>query len=144
MKSDFPFFSIIIPTYSRPKQLSVCLESLTQLEYPRDRFEVLVVDDGSQMPLTDAVARISNTLNVVLLSQPNSGPASARNTGAFQAKGQFLVFTDDDCRPVSTWLKNLASRFASAPDHAIGGHTINALPDNPYSTASQILIDLLQ
>lgn len=143
MKSDFPFFSIIIPTYCRPKQLSACLESLTKLEYPRDRFEVVVVDDGSKMPLTDAIERFSNTLNVILLSQPNSGPASARNTGAFRAKGQFLAFTDDDCTPASTWLENLASRFAKAPDHAVGGRTINALTENPYSTASQILIDYI-
>jgi glycosyltransferase involved in cell wall biosynthesis len=143
LKLDSPFFTIIIPTYSRPKQLNGCLESLTRLEYPQDRFEVLVVDDGSPISLDDVVGNFSNLLNIVLLVQSNSGPGSARNAGALQAKGQFVAFTDDDCRPVSTWLKNLASRFAEAPEHAIGGRTINTLPQNPFSTASQMLIDYL-
>lgn len=142
-QSDFPFFSIIIPTYSRPEQLSICLESLTHLQYPRDRFEVLVVDDGSQSPLTGIKERFSNAINIIVVSQTNSGPATARNTGAGQANGHFLAFTDDDCRPAPSWLQNLALRFARAPDHAIGGHTINAFPDNPCSTASQMLIDYL-
>ncbi|MGI8995339.1 MAG: glycosyltransferase family 2 protein, partial [Pyrinomonadaceae bacterium] len=138
-----PFFSIIIPTYSRREQLSACLQSLTRLDYPRDRFEVIVVDDGSETPPIAPVALFQDRLNLTLLTQPHAGPATARNTGAAQAKGDFLVFTDDDCAPAPDWLQTLAARFASAPDHAIGGQTLNALHDNLYSTASQALINYL-
>jgi glycosyltransferase involved in cell wall biosynthesis len=47
MGQSYPFFSVIIPTYERAQQLTVCLRALACQNYPRDRFEVLVVDDGS-------------------------------------------------------------------------------------------------
>jgi GT2 family glycosyltransferase len=121
----------------------VCLQSLTLLDYPRSDFEVIVVDDGSGMPPETVVAAFHDRLDVTLLTQPHVGPAIARNTGAARAKGAFLAFTDDDCIPAPSWLQTLAARFATAPDCAIGGQTLNALPDNPYSTASQLLVDYL-
>ncbi len=137
----FPSFSIIIPTYCRPKQLGACLESVARLEYRRDGFEVLVVDDGSQMPPDDVVLAFRDKFNVTLLTQTHGGPAAARNTGAQRAKGKFLAFTDDDCTPSPGWLRALAKRLATDPDCAIAGHAVNALFDNPYSTASHMLLD---
>jgi glycosyltransferase involved in cell wall biosynthesis len=146
-----PVFSIIIPTYNRPERLATCLGAIAQLDYPRVQFEVIVVDDGSQEPLEATVATVrdglrstgDHRLNLTLIRQANAGPAAARNTGAAQARGQFLVFTDDDCLPAPDWLSTLAVRFQAAPESLIGGQTLNALPDNLYSTASQILIDYL-
>jgi len=143
MERKQPYFSIIIPTYARPRQLSICLQALTRLAYPPHCFEAIVVDDGSENPLKDVVEPFRHQLNVILLSQPNAGPATARNTGAAKARGKFLAFTDDDCTPAPDWLKTMAKRFAATPDCAIGGRTLNRLPDNPFSTASQILIDYL-
>ena len=102
-----------------------------------------MVDDGSEKPLNGVVDPLRHRLEVVLLSQPNAGPATARNTGAAQARGRFLVFTDDDCTPAPNWLNTLAKRFAATPDCAIGGRTLNKLSNNPFSDASQILIDYL-
>ena len=143
MDLKLPFFSVIIPTYARPRQLSSCLQAITRLAYPPRRFEAIVVDDGSEKSLKGVVDPFRHRLNLLLLSQPNAGPATARNTGASQARGKFLAFTDDDCIPASDWLKTLAKRFAATPDCAIGGRTLNRLHDNPFSTASQILIDYL-
>ncbi|HIK19403.1 MAG TPA: glycosyltransferase [Leptolyngbyaceae cyanobacterium M33_DOE_097] len=143
MSMPLPFISIVIPTYNRPERLKNCLAAIAQLDYPRDRFEVIIVDDGSEVPLDDVVADYQNTLNLLLIRQANAGPASARNRGAAQAKGEYLVFTDDDCMPHADWLTKLANRFAIAPDALVGGYTINALPDNLCSTASQVLIDYL-
>jgi glycosyltransferase involved in cell wall biosynthesis len=143
MSQKHTFLSVIIPTYLRPERLSACLQSLTRLDYPRDHFEVIVVDDGSQSPPEAVVAFFQDQLDVTLLTQPHAGPATARNTGAAKAVGKFLAFTDDDCAPAHDWLQTLAARFAAAPDHAIAGQTLNALPENLYSTASQTLIDYL-
>jgi len=143
MGQEQPFFSIVIPTYARPGQLAVCLQSLARLDYPRDRFEVIVVDDGSEKPPEAVVASSCGQLDVTLLRQAHAGPAAARNTGAARAKGEFLAFTDDDCAPAPGWLQSLAARFARASDCAIGGRTLNALPGNPYSTASQLLVAYL-
>ena len=143
MRQEQPFFSIVVPTYARPKQLAACLRALALLEYPRDHFEVIVIDDGSETPPEDVVAPLRDRLDVTLLTQPNAGPAAARNTGAAEARGEFLAFTDDDCAPAPDWLQRLAARFAAAPDPMIGGRTLNVLNDNPYSTASQLLIAYL-
>jgi glycosyltransferase involved in cell wall biosynthesis len=89
-----PFISIIVPTYNRPAQLKTCLESIASLDYPADRFEVIVVDDGGETPLERVVSPFRVKIDLTLLSQPNSGPAVARNSGALRAKGKLLVFTD--------------------------------------------------
>ena len=138
-----PFISIIIPTYERPERLAVCLQSLMSLDYPRGRFEVIVVDDGSRKPPETVVARFHERFDVMLLTQTHAGPATARNTGAAQAKGEVLAFTDDDCEPAADWLQTLAQRFTETPNFAIGGRVLNGLPDNPFSSASQLLIDYL-
>ncbi len=138
-----PRFSIIIPTYNRPQQLATCLQSLAQLRYPRDRFEVIVVDDGSTMLLETTLAPFCKQMNLTLVKQSNAGPAAARNAGAEKAKSEFLAFTDDDCTPAPRWLQTFAAVFAETPDCLAGGRTINRLTDNLFSTASQLIVDLV-
>ncbi len=138
-----PFFSIIIPTYSRPGQLQVCLQSLLRLDYPRDNFEVIVVDDGSPTPLGDVVAEFENPLNLRLIRQQNAGPAAARNTGVKYAKGKFIAFTDDDCTPDSDWLTIFANQFAETPNCILGGKTVNKLSKNPFASTSQLIVDIV-
>jgi len=136
-------FSIIIPTHDRPRELAVCLAALASLAYPRSHFEVIVIDDGSRTSVEPVTSAFRNRLDLTLLTQPNAGPAAARNNGAARARGRFLAFTDDDCAPAPDWLLKLAERFEVTPDLLIGGRTINALTDNVYSTASQTIISYL-
>lgn len=138
-----PFFSVIVPTYERAQQLSACLRALSWQTYPRDRFEVIVVNDGGTTSPEPEVEAFLKTLKVRLLTQTHSGPAAARNYGAQHAIGDFLAFTDDDCAPAPNWLQALAAGFASLPYCALGSRTINGVPDNAYSTVSQLLIDYL-
>lgn len=111
MTQNSRFFSIVIPTYNRPERLAKCLGAIAKLDYPRDRFEVIVVDDGSDTPLDLIVRPFQEQLSLTLIRQPNGGPAKARNTGVANAKGQFLTFTDDDCTPDSNWLTALEKRL---------------------------------
>ncbi|MDO9116998.1 MAG: glycosyltransferase [Nitrospira sp.] len=143
MERTQPFFSIIVPTYRRTQQLATCLASLAKLEYPGDRFEVIVVDDGGGGALDAVVAAVRDLLPVTLLRQPHVGPSGARNAGAVKAKGEYLVFTADDCMPAVNWLSTLAMRVAAEPDSAVGGAIINAFPDNHYSMATHLLIEYL-
>lgn len=138
-----PFFSIIIPTYNRPKQLANCLWSLSNLQYPCDRFEVIVVDDGSTVPLISLVESFQDQLDITLVTQENVGPSAARNAGAAHAKGKFLAFTDDDCMLALDWLEIVASRFREKPDCVIGGRTINLLANNIYSSTSQLIVNVV-
>jgi GT2 family glycosyltransferase len=139
--TDAPIFSIVIPTYKRPEQLAVCLQACARLEYPHDRFEIIIVDDGSPVPVEVPKHDGSSLVNITCLRQLNSGPASARNFGAEHARGEILAFTDDDCVPTPQWLRELAQSFNDVPIGLVGGRTINGLLENPYSTASQIIVD---
>ena len=91
-KEAYPTFSIVIPTYNRPDRLETCLESLFQLEYPFNRFEVIVVDNGSPVALKPVVEPFRGPLDLRFHRQENAGPAAARNARARQAQGTFLVF----------------------------------------------------
>jgi len=135
--------SIIVPTRNRRGKIDKCLRAIAQQTYPHDRFEVIVVDDGSDAPLATTVSPFSAHLQLQLVEQAKAGPARARNTGAKHAAGRLLVFTDDDCEPTPGWLAELHRHFQRWPDRAIGGETINALPENAYSSASQLLVDYL-
>ncbi len=141
--SWMPHFSIVIPTYRRPEHLFNLLSSLTRLNYQPSLFEVIVVDDGGDIPLEPIISRFRDQINVALLKQENSGPAMARNYGASQAIGQYLAFADDDCMPDPNWLQALAHGFRESPRCICGGRTINALRENLYSTATQLLVDYL-
>ncbi len=138
-----PCISLIIPTYERPARLAACLRAVAQLDYPGDRLQVIVVDDGSALPPTEVVASFQGTLDITLLCKPHAGPAAARNAGAAQARGEFLAFTDDDCAPRPGWLRALTALLVATPGCGVGGQTLNALTDNPYATASQLLISYL-
>ncbi len=136
-------FSIIVPTYNRPSALSRCVQSLAVLDFPRDAFEVIVVDDGGSADLTAVINPIANQINIRLARQANSGPAAARNHGANLANGRYLAFTDDDCRVDAGWLSALQAALEAAPQALVGGKVVNGLPHNRYSVASQLLIDYL-
>lgn len=136
-------FSIVIPTYERRAHVVGCLESLAALRFDRTRWEAIFVDDGSASPAVAEVRSAADALPVRMLLRPHSGPAAARNAGADDARGRWLVFTDDDCRPEPGWLGAFAARFAADGECAIGGRSINALDTNIYSEASQVLLDYL-
>jgi GT2 family glycosyltransferase len=138
-----PDFSVVVPTYSRPAALARCLRALRSLEYPREAYEVIVVDDGSEALHSRAIEVLCRDARVTLLRQTNAGPAAARNAGADVANGRYLAFIDDDCEAAADWLTRLATSSALATDAAIGGQTVNATPENLYSSANQALIDYL-
>jgi len=133
-------FSVVIPAHNRPRRLIECLAAISMLAYPVTRYEVIVVDDGSDESMEPAVAPFLGRMNIALLRQSHSGPARARNAGAAAARGKYVAFTDDDCRPDPGWLAALAKSVAANPGCAVGGQTINGLPENLFSTASQLLL----
>lgn len=127
--------SVIVPTYNRPKSLQKTIQALIHLDYPD--YEIIVVDDGSSQQI-----RVPD--GVTLVHQQNAGPASARNAGAAIATGQLLAFTDDDCEPAPNWLTELTKQHLETPNALLGGRVINGYPDNPYATATQLMVDFLR
>jgi GT2 family glycosyltransferase len=102
------FLSIIIPTYNRLKLLEKCLDSLCQQLYPKDKYEVIIVDDGSDEEMQNFVSSYKKQdCNFSFYKQTSNGPAAARNLGAKHAKGNFLVFIDDDCFAPDNFLNQI-------------------------------------
>lgn len=137
------FFTVIIPTYNRPDEAAACLAAISRVHYDKHRFEVIVVDDGGSSDLESIVLGFQGTLQVRLVRQSNSGPSSARNRGAQSARGQYLLFTDDDCEPDANWLAAFDQRLRQLPSHMIGGAVVNGAPQDLYALASQSVLDSL-
>jgi cellulose synthase/poly-beta-1,6-N-acetylglucosamine synthase-like glycosyltransferase len=96
-----PFVSVIVPVYNDFDGLRQCLRALEEQTYPSDRYEVIVVDNGSSRPI-EAVAGDYGHARVEREAQP--GSYAARNRGLAAARGEVLAFTDADCRPEPAWL----------------------------------------
>lgn len=93
--STIPKYSIIIPVYNRPDELLELLDSLTRQTFKN--FEVIVVDDGSQVTSREVYERYVLKLSIRYFFKPNSGPGPSRNFGFEHALGLYLVMFDSDC-----------------------------------------------
>jgi glycosyltransferase involved in cell wall biosynthesis len=101
--------SVIIPAYNASGSIEACLNALLHQTVPRSDYEIIVVDDGA----TDRTREIIEEYpDVRLLSQPNRGPAAARNLGVSHAKGELALFTDADCVPSDNWIEAITEPFA--------------------------------
>ncbi len=136
-------FSVVVPTFNRPRQLSRCLAALAEQTLPKPQFEVVVIDDGGRQSLDPLVNDYAGRLQIKLLRQPNGGCASARQLGIDHARGDYLAFTDDDCRPNPDWLSRIAAALERDPNCAIAGQTTNASDDDLYAEATQSIVQSL-
>jgi mycofactocin system glycosyltransferase len=117
-----PSISVIIPVKNRPQDIRECLIALTCLDYPEDKLEILVVDDGS----TDATGKVIQTFNIRAIHLPQSiGASACRNLAAKEAKGDLLGFTDSDCVPHPQWLRELSPYFNEEKVGIVGGYVSN-------------------
>lgn len=114
-----PGVTVVIPVKDRADELKRCLASLARLSYPREKIQVIVVDDGSSddSPL---VALESGAL-LVPSGGCGRGPAAARNAGAARATGEILAFIDSDCCASTGWLDQLIPAFNDPAMAAVGG-----------------------
>ncbi len=109
--------SVVIPTRGRPQLLSRCLAALATQDLPRDRYEIIVVDDGK-----DGRSCLPNPAlrGIRYLNSGGRGPAAARNLGWREAGGRIIAFTDDDCIPSGGWLRAGLSAFVDGVAGASG------------------------
>lgn len=111
-----PFISVIIPVWNSPSLIRSCLEAIEAQTYPRESYEVLVVDNGS----TDATPDVVRELGIAsLLVEPSPGSYNARNLGIREARGDYVAFTDADCLPDPDWLEAGARASRTNPAAAV-------------------------
>ena len=133
-----PVISVVIPAYGYPAGLDRLLTALARQEFP-SAFEVLVMDDGSPVPLEPVTQPYRNVLNLRYLRLPNGGPARARNTGARAAEGEWVAFTDHDCEPAPDWLAQLIREGERSGPVLMGGTRVTGLPENDWSVAHDLV-----
>lgn len=98
-----PFVSVIVPVYNDSKRIEICIKKLLNQTYPKNKYEIIVVDNIS----TDNTPRVIKKYPVKLFFEKNiQSSYAARNKGLEKAKGEIIAFTDSDCQPTETWLEN--------------------------------------
>lgn len=109
--------SVVVPVFNGSRTVSQMVECL--LKQRLTPHEIIIVDDGS----TDDTLKVLQHFGaqITVLSQPNGGPASARNRGIRVATGDFIAMTDSDCLPDSDWLVSLLAGFDSPHVGGVGG-----------------------
>ena len=112
-------YSVIIPVYNRPDELDELLHSLTRQSF-KD-FEVVVVEDGSSVPCTEAVKYYQEDLNIHYYNKPNSGPGQSRNYGAERSAGEYLIILDSDCILPKDYFTAIEKELQTSPADAFGG-----------------------
>jgi len=113
-----PKISIIVPVYNGEATIRTCVEALLGLDYPRDRFEVIIVDNKS----IDGTRRIVEGYAVTLLQEAAvQSSYAARNLGIAHASGDILAFTDADCMPERGWLRAIIAVIEPADVGGVAG-----------------------
>jgi len=121
--NDFPFVSVLVPTWNRAPILERALESLVSQSYPSHRYEVVVADDGSSDGTRTVVSRFEGgNPNVNYVGISHKGPNAARNAGLSVSSGDLICFVDDDVEAPAEWLAQLVAAAAKYPTaDCIGG-----------------------
>jgi len=113
-----PFVSVIVPVYNDEQRIAICVKALLAQDYQRDRYEVIVVDNGS----TDGSFAAVQPFPVMLLRETDTQSSfAARNLGLHHASGELFAFTDSDCTPAPTWLREGVAALQSGAD-LVGGN----------------------
>lgn len=137
---DRPFFSIIIPVKNEASLLNRCLESLSKLDYPKERLEIIVADGLS----TDNTKEVVLKFGVKVVDNKRQVVVSGRNSGFKEAKGDIIVFTDADCIFDKDWLKNSVRYFNDSLVGGVGGPTLMPPESSGFEKAVNFLFSLAE
>lgn len=122
-----PFVSVVVPVRNGAETLADCLASILACDFPEDRREVLVVDNGS----SDGTAELLRRFPVRCVAEPRRGLSHARNRGISAARGELVAFTDADCTVAVNWLSELVSGFDDPNVFVVAGDMIAFPPTTP-------------
>jgi glycosyltransferase involved in cell wall biosynthesis len=117
-----PLVSVIIPHLNQVELLARCLDSVLAQHLAAGPVEIIVVDNGSTVPMEATKARYPH---VRWAEERQAGPGPARNAGIALAKGSILAFIDADCRADPDWLQTAVAAIMAAPDRgAVAGNVL--------------------
>jgi GT2 family glycosyltransferase len=119
-----PFVSVIVPVRDGESTIADCLDAILATDYPPDRREILVVDNGS----SDGTAGLIRSRPVSYLREHKRGVSNARNRGIAESSGEILAFIDADCLAEPQWLTEIVRAFDDPEVGAVAGDLQHAPP----------------
>lgn len=137
---QLPLVDVIIPHLNDHERLAQCLELVTRQTYPADCVTITVVDNGSDKPLDEVLARFPHVRGLV---EGRRGCGSARNCGVAASSGAILAFTDSDCRPEPDWLLNGIGMLTGGGGIDIVSGDIEVFPADPANPSDAELYDMV-
>lgn len=114
--------SVIIPTLNEERMIGRCLESLTKVHFARERFEVILVDNGSSDKTLAIAESFQDRINIRILQKTGVKISGLRNTGARVALGEILAFLDADCLAPGEWLERILTLAPADGAGVLGAH----------------------
>ncbi|HRY82213.1 MAG TPA: glycosyltransferase [Candidatus Moranbacteria bacterium] len=116
--TEKPFVSVIVPVYNDLERIKVCIECLLNQSYPKDKYEIIIIDNNS----SDSTPEIIKKYPVKLLFEKEiQSSYAARNRGIRESKGEIIIFTDSDCQPAENWIENgIATLYSEKADLIAG------------------------
>jgi glycosyltransferase involved in cell wall biosynthesis len=112
--------SVVIPVFNAAATIGLAIEAVLRQDYS-GKIDLIIVDDGSTDQTPEILKRWGNDPRVTIVTQPNAGPAAARNKGAARAWGEVILFTDSDCVPHVDWIAKMLSPFVDPGIAAVAG-----------------------
>jgi cellulose synthase/poly-beta-1,6-N-acetylglucosamine synthase-like glycosyltransferase len=142
---ELPVVSTIIPAHNEEATLERCLASLEKLNYPSDKLEIILINDGS----TDGTKKIiegyirKSKYNCKYIETEGVGAPKARNIGLNSAKGEDVAFTDADCIVERDWLMDLVKNFNNKEIVSVGGPNITPEDDTELAKCVGVVLTFL-
>jgi len=144
--ADAPTLSVIVCTRNRPDSVRITLRSILACRYPPDRWEAIVVDNAAEADpsIVAAAAELDGEVPIRVVHEPVPGLSNARNCGLRHARGEIVVYGDDDVEVDPEWLAVLAAPFAEERVGATSGLTLPGSLETPVErwTESPLAIGL--
>jgi glycosyltransferase involved in cell wall biosynthesis len=131
--------SIVIPTKNSGAILEKCLASIESQDYPKDGYEVIIVDGHS----TDNTVEIAGRYGCTAVYEEIGTIGGARNVGVAYSKGDYIIFTDADCVAARDWLSNLIKEFNDETIASVGGPNITPEGDTNFARGVGIALAFL-
>jgi glycosyltransferase involved in cell wall biosynthesis len=131
--------AVVVAVLNEEAGIAACLDSLLQQNYPRERYDIIVVDNGSTDRTLDILSLYEGQLT--LLHEHRRGAAAARNAGVAAAESEIIAFTDADCVVQRDWLFHLVQPLSDLGVGVVGGKILALQPATAIEQFGEFLHD---
>ncbi|HEX2977255.1 MAG TPA: glycosyltransferase, partial [Bacteroidales bacterium] len=122
--AEVPFVSVLIAARNEASEIGTCIECFKHQRYPKDRFEVIIINDQSTDATSDIIKEQIKSASINLRQLFTSGAGGKKEAiyeGLLNAKGSIILTTDADCRVPETWIADFTEKFKATGAYFITG-----------------------